>query len=48
MQRIDMNIILNRLDRSETGKYIAAHMGYARAKQELFTMGQYHWMNRTW
>ncbi|MGN0307118.1 MAG: hypothetical protein ACI4DN_02760 [Lachnospiraceae bacterium] len=36
-QRIDMNIVLNRLDRAETGKYIAAHMVYGGVKQELFT-----------
>ena len=38
-QRIDMNIVLSRLDRAETGKYIAAHIGYAGSKQELFTSG---------
>ena len=38
-QRIDMNIVLNRLDRAETGKYVAAHMAYAGVKQELFTSG---------
>ena len=38
-QRIDMNIVLNRLDRAETGKYIAAHMAYAGIKQDLFTSG---------
>ena len=38
-QRIDMNIVLNRLDRAETGKYIAAHMAYADVKQDLFTSG---------
>lgn len=38
-QRIDMNIVLNRLDREETGKYIAAHMAYAGVKQDLFTSG---------
>ena len=38
-QRIDMNIVLNRLDRAETGKYIAAHMAYAGVKQDLFTRG---------
>ena len=36
-QRIGMNIVLNRLDRAETGKYIAAHMAYAGVKQDLFT-----------
>lgn len=38
-QRIDMNIVLNRMDRAETGKYIAAHMAYAGVKQDLFTSG---------
>lgn len=38
-QRIEMNIVLNRLDRAETGKYIAAHMAYAGVKQDLFTSG---------
>ena len=38
-QRIDMNIVLNRLDRAETGKYIAIHMAYAGVKQDLFTSG---------
>lgn len=38
-QRIDMNIVLNRLERAETGKYIAAHMAYAEVKQDLFTSG---------
>lgn len=38
-QRIDMNIVLNRLDRAETGKYITAHMAYAGVKQDLFTSG---------
>lgn len=38
-QRIDMNIVLNRLDRAETGKYIATHIAYAGNKQELFTSG---------
>ncbi len=38
-QRIDMNIVLSRLDRAETGKYIAAHMAYAGVKQDLFTGG---------
>ena len=38
-QRIDMNIVLNRLDRAETGRYIAAHMAYAGVKQDLFTNG---------
>lgn len=34
-QRIDMNIVLNHLDRAETGKYIAAHMAYAGVKKDL-------------
>lgn len=38
-QRIDMNIVLNRLDRAETGKYVAVHMAYAGCRQELFTSG---------
>jgi type II secretory pathway predicted ATPase ExeA len=38
-QRIDMNIVIDRLDRAETGKYIASHMAYAGLKQELFTSG---------
>lgn len=38
-QRIDMNIVLSRLDRAETGKYIAAHMSYAGVKQDVFTSG---------
>ena len=38
-QRIDMNIVLGRLDRAETGKYVASHMAYAGAKKEIFTSG---------
>ena len=38
-QRIDMNVVLNRLDRAKTGKYIAAHMAYARVRRDLFTSG---------
>lgn len=38
-QRIDMNIVLEKLDRAETGKYIASHLAYAGRKQELFTSG---------
>ena len=38
-QRIDMNIVLEKLDRSETAKYIAAHLAYAGSRQELFTSG---------
>lgn len=36
-QRIGMNIVLESLDRAETGKYIAAHLAYAGTKKELFT-----------
>lgn len=38
-QRIDMNIVLGRLDRAETGKYVATHMAYAGAGKEIFTSG---------
>ena len=38
-QRIDINIVLNRLDRAETSRYIAAHMAYEGVKQDLFTSG---------
>lgn len=38
-QRIDMNIVLGRLDRAETGKYMAAHLAYAGAGKEIFTSG---------
>lgn len=36
-QRIDMNIVLDRLDRGETAKYMAAHLAYAGSEKELFT-----------
>ena len=36
-QRIDMHIVLDRLDRSEVGKYIRAHLDYAGHSGELFT-----------
>lgn len=36
-QRIDMSIILERLDRSEVGNYIRAHLNYAGCREELFT-----------
>ena len=36
-QRIDMPIILERLDRSEVHKYIAAHMAYSGCRSEVFT-----------
>jgi type II secretory pathway predicted ATPase ExeA len=38
-QRIDMNIVLSRLDRAQTGSYITSHMAYAGCKQDLFTSG---------
>ena len=38
-QRIDMNIVLDRLDRAETGKYMQAHMSYSGCKNEVFTSG---------
>lgn len=38
-QRIDMNIVLSRLDRGETGKYMLSHMSYAGSRQESFTSG---------
>lgn len=38
-QRIDMNIILGKLDRAETGKYLAAHIAYAGCRQDIFTSG---------
>ncbi len=38
-QRINMKIVLDRLDRAETGRYMAAHLAYAGLKQELFTSG---------
>lgn len=36
-QRIDTIITLNRLDRADTGKYMAAHLAYAGGKQDIFT-----------
>ena len=38
-QRIDLNCVLPHLDRSETGKYIQAHMEYAGCPQQIFTDG---------
>lgn len=38
-QRIDMNIVLEKLDRAETSHYIAAHLAYSGCHQELFTSG---------
>ena len=38
-QRIDMNIVLGRLDRAETGKYIASHLAYSGVGKEIFTSG---------
>ena len=37
-QRIDMNIVLGRLDRAEIGN-IAAHLAYSGAGKEIFTSG---------
>lgn len=36
-QRIDLNCVLPRLDRSETEKYICVHLAYAGCEQEIFT-----------
>lgn len=36
-QRIDMHVILNRLDRAETAKYMKAHLAYSGTTAELFT-----------
>ena len=36
-QRIDISIILGRLDRSEVSKYIRSHLDYAGYTGELFT-----------
>ena len=36
-QRIDMHVILERLDRAETAKYMRAHLAYAGRTAELFT-----------
>lgn len=36
-QRIDMSIVLDRLDRAETARYIAAHLAYSGTDKELFT-----------
>ena len=36
-QRIDMSIVLERLDRAETAKYMASHLAYAGTEKELFT-----------
>lgn len=36
-QRIDINCVLPRLDRSETETYIRSHLSYAGGKQEIFT-----------
>lgn len=38
-QRIDMNIVLDRLDRAETKKYMDAHLAYSGCRQEIFTSG---------
>jgi len=36
-QRIDINCVLPHMDRSETQKYVEAHLRYAGCDQELFT-----------
>ena len=36
-QRIDINCVLPRLDRSETEKYIRSHLDYAGCGQDIFT-----------
>lgn len=36
-QRIDTVITLNRLDRADTARYMAAHLVYAGGKQDIFT-----------
>lgn len=36
-QRVDISIVLDRLDQSEVGKYIRAHLDYAGYMGELFT-----------
>ena len=38
-QRIDINIVLKPMDRSETGQYIRAHLAYAEGDLEIFTPG---------
>ena len=38
-QRIDINIVLKPMDRSETGLYIRSHLAYAEADDEIFTPG---------
>ena len=38
-QRIDINIVLKPMDRSETGHYIRAHLAYAGGDGEIFTPG---------
>lgn len=38
-QRIDINIVLKPMDRSETGQYIRAHLIYAGGDSEIFTPG---------
>ena len=38
-QRIDINIVLKPMDRSETGQYIRAHLAYAEGDLEIFTHG---------
>ena len=38
-QRIDMNIVLKPMDRSETGLYVRTHLAYAGGEAEIFTPG---------
>ncbi|MBQ9606634.1 MAG: ExeA family protein [Lachnospiraceae bacterium] len=38
-QRIDINIVLKPMDRSETGQYIRAHLAYAGGDGDIFTPG---------
>ena len=38
-QRIDINIVLKPMDRSETGLYIRSHLAYAEAEEDIFTPG---------
>ena len=45
-QRIDISIVLGRLDRSEVGKYIRAHLEYAGYMGELFSSDAEEEINR--
>ena len=44
-QRIDINCVLPRLDRSETEEYIRSHLDYAGCSQEIFTSTEEHYGN---